>query len=132
MGTPSEWEYFTVEELRCEHCGEMHMDNTFMHRMVLLRRACSFPFIVTSGYRCPEYNNSISTTGLNGPHTTGRAMDIHVTGEEALEVVSKATAYGMTGVGIKQKGAYNGRFIHLDDLEKDLSVGRTRPHIWTY
>ena len=49
-------------------------------------------------------------------------------GQQALQVISKATDYGFTGIGINQKG--NGRFIHLD-ISKD-SQGRPRPHVWSY
>ena len=58
----------------------------------------------------------------------GLAADIALRGEQALEVISKATDYGFTGIGINQKG--NARFIHLD-ISKD-SQGRPRPHVWSY
>ena len=34
------------------------------------------PLQITSAYRCPSHNDSVSSTGMAGPHTTGLAVDI--------------------------------------------------------
>lgn len=102
------------------------MDNGFMFKMVELRRACGFPLRVTSAYRCPERNKEVSSTGLTGPHTTGKAIDIAVDREQAYIVLYHAFKLGFTGIGVKQKGS--SRFIHLDwNLE-----GKPRPTVWSY
>lgn len=132
MSTPSNWFYFSVEELRCRHCGKLHMDDTFMNKIVALRTKARFPFKISSGYRCPEYNDSISNTGSNGPHTTGHAIDIVCNSTQAMFLVENARDFGMTGIGINQRGDYSKRFVHLDDLLQDYNIGRNRPHIWTY
>jgi uncharacterized protein YcbK (DUF882 family) len=67
----------------------------------------------------------VSTTGPNGPHTTGRATDFGISHVRALELLRHAVGMAFTGIGINQKGS--GRFIHLDDLDTV-----PRPHIWTY
>jgi zinc D-Ala-D-Ala carboxypeptidase len=121
----SQWQYFTNEELQCKHCGEMHMKNTFMAKVVAMRRELGFPFIVTSGYRCPAHNMAVSHTGATGPHTTGHAIDLAVRGEQAYKLMECALRVGMTGIGVNQRGEH--RFIHLDDLEID-----TRPWVWSY
>jgi len=127
--TASPWQYFTIEELTCHcGCGKMDMDEGFMRKIVSLRRSLGFPFPVSSGFRCPEHNNNVSGSGLNGPHTTGHAMDIEIAGEEALDIISNATDFHMTGVGIKQHG--DKRFIHLDDLKGGPT--RPRPWVWSY
>jgi len=129
MSTPSKWDYFTEEELRCPCCGEQHMDDTFMMAGVLLRRQAGFAFPVTSGYRCPSYNAKKSSTGTTGPHTTGRALDIAVSRGNCFELIRLALAsMHITGIGLRQHG--NSRFIHLDDLPK--LDNRPRPTIWTY
>lgn len=132
MSTPSKWEYFSKEELECS-CGCGHgedmMNGTFMGTMIIIRRACGFAFPVTSGYRCPEFNSRISHTGPDGPHTTGRAMDIKLSRKQAD--IADRTAVKMvsiTGRGFKQHGDH--RFIHLDDLPD--APGRPRPIIWSY
>ena len=123
--TPSPYQYFSMEELACKHCGQMHMDNGFMAKLVSIRRELGFPLPVTSGYRCPEHNAAVSDTGKNGPHTTGRACDIAISGERAYRLLRAAVAHGITGIGIKQHGT--SRYVHLDDLD-----GQTRPWIWSY
>lgn len=117
--------FFSNHELSCRHCGLNHMNDAFMQKLVRMRTELDFPFPLSSAYRCPTYNNTVSSTGFNGPHTTGRAVDIMVSGKQAFDIVSRAAEFGFTGIGVKQKGA--NRFIHLDDLDIDL-----RPWIWSY
>jgi uncharacterized protein YcbK (DUF882 family) len=116
--------HFKLEEFNCKHCGKNLMDEEFLHKLDNLRDMLGFPLVVTSGYRCPEYNKQVSTTGEDGPHTTGHAADFAVSHVEAFELVALAIAVGFTGFGIHQRGA--GRFIHLDDLEEN------RPRFWSY
>lgn len=124
------WRNFTPEELTCRGTGQIVVVPEFMDKLQRLRTALGFPFPVTSGYRAPEYNAKVSTTGLDGPHTTGRAVDLRLQGEEALRVIARAGAFGFTGIGVKQHGALAGRFVHLDDLW--ATSRRPRPWIWSY
>lgn len=124
--------YFRLSEFDqegLEGSGE-NMDEGFLKRLDELRHACGFPFIISSGYRTPEYNAKISRTGYDGPHTTGRAADILAHGNQAHEILKLAGLHGFTGIGIRQKGSYSSRFIHLDDLPE--AEGRPRPWVWTY
>ena len=120
--------HFTLSEFDCHHCGRNHMDEQFLAELDELRHRCGFPFPITSGYRCPEHNNAVSTTGWDGPHTTGRAADVGVRGAQALTVVKVAIEMGFTGIGVQQKGAT--RFIHLDNLPN--ADRQPRPWIWSY
>lgn len=123
--------YFTIKgdpKLLCSHCLQHGVEDSFLDRLDQLREAVGFPLIVTSGYRCPEYNQKVSTTGPDGPHTTGRAVDLQVAYYHAFRVVEEAMKLGFTGIGVKQRGA--SRFIHLDDLE--ATPTRPRPRIWSY
>jgi uncharacterized protein YcbK (DUF882 family) len=123
--THSAWQYFTMEELTCKcGCERMGMKNDFMSTLVYMRRILGFPFHVTSAYRCPEHNAKVSSTGLTGPHTTGKAIDIAISHQNAYRLVSMALDQGITGVGVSQKGT--NRFIHLDWLDEP------RPRIWSY
>ena len=83
--------------------------------------------IMTSGYRCPAYNEKM---GYTQTHSTGQAGDTSCSHKEALKILIAAITVGFTGIGVMQKGS--SRFIHLDDLAEDLSIGRPRPHIWSY
>lgn len=116
--------HFTKDELACKcGCG-MLPTQEFMERVETLRVAFGKPMRVTSAARCPDHNDRVSGTGRTGPHTTGRAIDLGVRGQDAFEVVRLALMLGFTGIGVAQKGA--SRFIHLDDL----TAGR--PTIWSY
>ena len=119
---------FSDAELACKcGCG-MLPDKMFMNRVEMLRAHCGFPFKVTSAARCPEHNARVSKTGRTGPHTTGRAIDIAVRGEQALKVIEHALLLRFTGIGVQQKGL--ARFIHVDLLPN--GPGCPRPNIWSY
>jgi uncharacterized protein YcbK (DUF882 family) len=134
---PNSWKdikHFKPAEFacRCGECGsdgnEMNLD--FVDSLDQLRERLGYPMTITSGYRCPAYNERISTTGKDGPHTTGRAADVLISGEQAFRLVQQCSLGGwMSGIGIKQKGPHEKRFIHLDDL---AGPDHPRPRIWTY
>lgn len=128
--TASKWPFFLESELLCKcGCGRGPevMDSTFMNRIVSMRRAAGFPFVVRSAYRCPEYNSRVSKTGLHGPHTTGHAMDIAVSGgAQMAALIRYAVLNGMTGYGPD----FTKRYLHVDDLTED--DGFPRPNAWGY
>lgn len=124
------YKFFTEKELACPCCGIADMDDEFMENLEAMRDVLDFPFIISSGYRCPKYNQKISTTGADGPHTTGRAVDIVVFGEQAYELIAAADSWGMAGIGVCQKGEISKRFIHLDNLQGH--EGYPRPRVWGY
>jgi len=121
-------EHFSDAELRCRcGCGRQEMKVGFMALLEALRKEYGKPMIVSSAFRCPEHNNRVSTTGRDGPHTTGKAIDILVSGNCAFRLIKSALFYGFTGIGISQKGPHAQRFIHLDALN-----GTLRPRVWSY
>lgn len=125
-----EWRYFKREEFDCKcGCAKGGMADDFIDKLDNIRHQLGVAMHITSGYRCPRHNNAVSTTGSDGPHTTGRAADVGVSGPAALALVRRATQNGMTGIGINQRGAHAKRFIHMDDL---ASPDHPRPNIWTY
>ena len=130
----SKWDplaHFKEEEFLCPCCREERMDPDFLLTLDDLRHRLGFPLVVTSGYRCPVYNKSISSTGLTGPHTTGRAVDLALFGSQAFHLLRQVTLGGwMSGIGLRQHGAHERRFIHIDNLETE--DGRFRPTVWTY
>ena len=128
---PAEWSarYFAPGEMVCACCGIQRMSPGFMRRLDKLRERFGAPLVVNSGYRCPAYNHEVSTTGGQGPHTTGRAVDLAVQGPAAFQVLSLALLLGFTGIGLRQAGLPRKRFIHLDDL---LLPSHLRPRVWTY
>lgn len=124
-----DYPHFSAKELQCKcrlkTCPRHGMDDAFMRLLIRLREYVDMPLVITSAYRCPEYNQTVSTTGLTGPHTTGKAVDISVTGDRAILVLHAALAFSFKGIGVHQKGVQHGRYIHLD-------MARLAPTIWTY
>lgn len=126
------YRYFTLREFGCKGnncCGGQNLiDHQFVTELDELRHRYGAPLKVSSGYRCPDHNAKVSSTGRTGPHVSGRACDFAVDRTNALKLLKLALEMGFTGIGIQQKGA--GRFIHLDNLPN--AVGQPRPTIWSY
>lgn len=113
------WPHFSEYELKC-HCGcnVSAMAPAFMRVLEAIRVEYDRPMIVTSAYRCGYHNANVSTTGHNGPHTTGRAVDVLVSGSNYIDLFTIARKHGITGFGSKQHGPHSLRFLHLDTLGK--------------
>ena len=124
---------FTRSEFRCK-CGKCdstgaEISDELLDALQALRTICEFPFIITSGYRCPAHPAE-KKKDFVGSHGLGMAADIGVSHEEAIHLLKNAMNMGIfTGIGVNQKG--DSRFIHLD-IATDLDVNAPRPHIWTY
>mgnify|MGYP001574180411 CR=1 FL=1 len=126
----SRWPDFSEREFRCPcGCGRADMDPGFMDKLQALRTLLEFSLPVSSGFRCPEHNTRVSNTGAAGPHTTGRAADLRVAGERALNLVSVASKI-FSGLGVSQKGNPPSRFVHVDNLT--AADGFPRPNLWSY
>ena len=118
------WENFKPEELSCSHCGKLYIHEDLMDLLQEARGVLG-PLSITSGYRCPEHNNKISSTGLSGPHTTGKAIDISVRDSQHRKQLIDYFAPQVQGLGIAKS------FIHIDILfEEDGFPGR--PNSWVY
>lgn len=118
--------YFSEREQRCK-CGKCTslLDPDFLARLNTLRERKGSPVVLNSAYRCPTYNSKVSKTGHNGPHTTGKAVDIRCAGSEAVEILRIAVGMGFKGYGICQTGKWGSRFIHLDDARDNYTI-------WSY
>jgi uncharacterized protein YcbK (DUF882 family) len=131
FGWQQAWPNFHPEEFVSKGNGQLLVVPTFMDKLQKLRTETGRAMKINSGYRDPLYNNLIASTGMDGPHTTGRAVDIGAKGEEAYAFATVGAALGFTGCGVKQKGSHSGRFIHLDDLLNSETKG-PRPWMWSY
>ena len=122
---------FSEEEMRCK-CGKCTglPRHSFMVKLVALRSVLGFPMEVSSGYRCPAHNRTVSATrSSSGPHTLGLAADIKVSRQRAYDLIKEAMLLGFTGIGVNQKG--DSRFVHLDTLPEGQSP-TLRRNIWSY
>ena len=116
---------FSVHEMACKcGCGNHEMDSEFMRMLQTLRDEMQGPLKVTSGFRCVNHNQMVSTTGINGPHTQARAADILISGERAMRLFEKARQIGFSGIGLSQRGDHASRFVHLDT--------KPRKALWSY
>ena len=125
-------EHFSNKELRCKCCGVATMQPQFMESLERIRVEMNRPLKLSSAFRCSKHNQEVSSTGPNGPHTDhgegGQAVDILISGSDALRLMEVARKYGMSGIGVKQSG--KNRFIHLDNLGN--ATGQPRPWVWSY
>lgn len=98
-----------------------HMDKTFLNRLDAARDMCSFPWVITSGFRTAKHNAKVGGVPSSA-HTRGYAADISCkNGHQRHEVVKALHAVGFSRIGIAKT------FIHVDnDPDKPQNV------IWTY
>lgn len=122
--------YFTAHELTCRcGCGGLP-ESLLVEKLDKVREECGFPLIVTSAYRCPDWNMQVSQTGRTGPHTLGLAADIKIYGFAGFRLMQIALDNKVQGIGFSQHGPHTNRFIHLDWI--DDRAGFSRPNIWSY
>ena len=123
----NEYPNFSEDEFRCScGCGRADMDPHFMGRLQHVRTMAGFGFPVSSGFRCPEYDE---LKGGAGVHPFGQAVDLQLSGSRALTVISLAYQFGIPRIGNKQHGPHPKRFIHLDTL---IKPGHPTPWLWSY
>jgi uncharacterized protein YcbK (DUF882 family) len=119
--------YFKDSEFTCKcGCGRTIIDLRLGEKLDKLREKIKMPLVVSSGYRCQKHNAKVSTTGKNGPHTTGKAVDIVCTDREmGFKLIRLAFRLNFTGIGASLSDG-KPYFVHLDILENP------RPRFWSY
>lgn len=127
-----DWNFFTKEELKCRYSNKCLMEDSFMSKLTSLRIKYGKPMYISSGYRDAKLHPIERAKIRPGAHSMGRAVDVVCFGDKALMLVKFALQEGFTGIGIKQNGNIEGRFIHLDDINSWELAGFTRPWIWSY
>ena len=94
------------------------MDGEFMRMLQTLSDEMKGPLKVSSGFRCKDHNQMVSTTGRNGAHTLAKAIYILISGERAMVLFEKARQIDFSGIGLSQKGNHAHRFVNLDTLPR--------------
>jgi zinc D-Ala-D-Ala carboxypeptidase len=118
------WKNFSLDEFRCQ-CGCGHV-SIYSDLLDLLQSARDVlgPLQITSAYRCPSHNAAVSSTGEDGPHTTSKSVDLHVSNSQHRKTLIDYFASKVNGLGIAKT------FIHIDILTSDEVPHR--PNCWLY
>ena len=133
--------YFRIKEFDCSCCGKgsgKKMDINFLRFIDELRKRCSFPFVVSSGFRCKNKQQSLidnpkykASSPETSSHCKGLAADIIITDSkkrakfvfEAMQLTHELCLPFRVGLAGKDKG--NFAHIDIDDTKK-------YPKIWFY
>lgn len=104
------WENFKPVEMRCKGDNKLMIDPASMDKLQDLRELIGKPMRVTSAYRSPAYNATLSGAAKNSQHLKAKAFDIPMAGHDPSQFEAAARAVGFTGFGF-----YEGSdFIHID------------------
>ena len=120
-----EWKNFELDEFKCKCVCEQVKINSDMLDLIQEARNELGPLSINSGYRCSTHNASVSSTGPNGPHTTGNSVDIGVKNSQHRKKLIDWFATKVTGLGIAKS------FIHIDNLTAEDGFDM-RPNAWKY
>ena len=120
--------YFSPKELACSHCGKVAIVKDFLDKLWSARVLADVPFVLSSGYRCPEHDTKI---GGKGPHQTGEAVDILCVGDRAQKIMAVCSGI-FPRMGVNQAGPHNQRFIHIDNLDSERFPDHPSPYVWSY
>lgn len=112
---------FTMDELKCKHCGKCEMQFDLLNSLQTLRDLFGKPLRISSGYRCEEHNKAVGGAE-DSQHTKGVAVDIdtsRMSASDKLNLLELITKVGFTGVGVAKT------FFHVD-------TRKTEKSFWTY
>ena len=132
--------YFKAAEFACtcgsdrctgdEAVARVTMSTLFVQDLDYLRAELGVPFYISSGLRCPHHPAEVNKSAP-GTHQLGKAVDILLHGyavHDLLLQLPQAPTIG--GIGLKQHGDIEKRFVHLD-CAPSLTF-RPRPWVWSY
>ena len=117
------WVNFSYDECKCSCCGLVDVSSDLLDLLQEARNVLG-PLQLTSFYRCPSHNDNVSSTGLSGPHTTGKSVDIHVSNSQHRKKLIDYFSNKVTGLGIAKT------FIHIDIISPEQLTHR--PNCWLY
>lgn len=119
--TMDDWKV-TVEEFECKcGCGQNGVDINFLRKLNEARDLINIPFIILSGFRCPEHNKAVGGA-LHSAHLKGLAADVLCKDSRSrYHMIKIFLDLGFHRIGVGRD------FIHVDsDPNNDPQV------IWLY
>ena len=124
------WYNFKAKEFACSCCNALNISPIVLDFVQAYRNHCSKSVSITSGYRCPKHNSSVSSsTGEDGPHTTGFAVDIGTNTQSQYQLIRFGLHYDPRAMGIGVAKT----FTHIDFLTIDQGEKYViRPNVWKY
>lgn len=142
-GPPAQ--FFTWHEVRCRHCFKLPpikvlQSNAFKVMSSLadgIRVAINRPLVVSSWWRCAKHPIE-AAKAEPGVHYYGLAMDVIISGKDVAKAIRFIMAQdnpyviGRFGLGLRQFGPHDTRFLHFDIAGNRHRWSDMRPWIWTY
>ena len=114
------FQFFDREDFACKcGCGLNEIRDDFIRFLDKARERAGIPFVVNSGYRCPENDEKV---GGKGNHTTGTAADIRVRNSHERFLVVNA----LLNLGAKRVGPAK-TFVHVD-----VNPEKPGQRLWLY
>jgi len=101
--------HFKLSEFSCPCCKRVMLHPKLLAKLMELRKILERPIYITSGYRCPEYNQKIGGV-VNSYHCIGLAADIQVKDISLIDLLGYAEEIDFAGTGFYAKK----NFLHLD------------------
>ncbi|MBU4349629.1 DUF882 domain-containing protein [bacterium] len=101
--------HFKLSEFSCPCCKRVMLHSKLIAKLMELRKILERPIYITSGYRCPEYNQKIGGV-VNSYHCIGLAADIQVKDISLIDLLGYAEEIDFNGIGFYEKK----NFLHLD------------------
>ena len=109
--------YFTPQEVE-------GLQDGFIQKLEKAREIADIPFVITSGFRTPEKNQSVIGAVPDSAHCKGLAVDLKVdSSRQAALIVDACKAAGIDRRGIYVNSDWNPIHIHVDvDPDKISNV----------
>ena len=102
-------EHFNLSEFACPCCKRVMLHPKLLAKLMELRKILEKPVYITSGYRCPIYNQKVGGV-VNSYHLIGLAADIKVKDISLIDLLEVCEEIGFGGIGFYEKK----NFLHLD------------------
>ena len=101
--------HFKLSEFACPCCNHVMLHPKLLGKLVELRNVLERAVYITSGYRCPRYNQKIGGV-VNSYHCIGLAADIKVRNINLISLLEICENIDFNGIGFYEKKD----FLHLD------------------